>query len=32
MGGSRFDFFNDKDTAIATENLRRILQLDIADH
>lgn len=32
VGGSGFGFFNDKDTAIATENLRRILQLDITDH
>ena len=32
VGGSGFDFFNDNETAIATENLRRILHLDIADH
>jgi hypothetical protein len=33
VGGSGYDFFNDNETAtaIATENLRRILQLDIAD-
>ncbi|KAL6641089.1 hypothetical protein ACP70R_019270 [Stipagrostis hirtigluma subsp. patula] len=32
VGGSGSDFFNSNETAIATENLRRILQLDIADH
>jgi len=34
VGGSGYDFFNDNETAtaIATENLRRILQLDITDH
>lgn len=32
VGGSGSNFFSVKDTAIATENLRRILQLDIADH
>ncbi|KAM0829749.1 hypothetical protein ACQ4PT_066681 [Festuca glaucescens] len=32
VSGSGSGFFNVKDTAIATENLRRILQLDIADH
>ncbi|KAL5231141.1 hypothetical protein ABZP36_029917 [Zizania latifolia] len=32
VGGSGFDFFNDNETAVATENLRRILHLDIADH
>ncbi|GJN20653.1 hypothetical protein PR202_gb08053 [Eleusine coracana subsp. coracana] len=32
VGGSGYDFFNNKEAAIATENLRRILQLDIADN
>uniref|UniRef100_A0A0E0M7U0 Uncharacterized protein n=1 Tax=Oryza punctata TaxID=4537 RepID=A0A0E0M7U0_ORYPU len=32
VGGSGFDFFNDNETAVATENLRRILHLDISDH
>ncbi|KAF8720554.1 hypothetical protein HU200_023810 [Digitaria exilis] len=34
VGGSGYGFFNENETAsaIATENLRRILQLDIADH
>ncbi|CAN6305167.1 unnamed protein product [Urochloa humidicola] len=34
VGGSGYEFFKDNETAsaIATENLRRILQLDIADH
>ncbi|XP_062204988.1 early nodulin-20-like [Phragmites australis] len=32
VGGSGYDFFDNNETAIATENLRRILQLDIADH
>ncbi|XP_062200685.1 uncharacterized protein LOC133903361 [Phragmites australis] len=32
VGGSGYDFFNNNETAIATENLRRILQLGIADH
>ena len=32
VGGSGFDFFNDNETAIATENLRRILHLDITDN
>ena len=34
VGGSGYDFFSDNETAtaIATENLRRILQLDITDH
>lgn len=34
IGGSGYEFFNDNETAsaLATENLRRILQLDIADH
>jgi len=31
-GGSGFGFFGDNDTAIATENLRRILHLEISDH
>ncbi|XP_004983197.1 serine/arginine repetitive matrix protein 1 [Setaria italica] len=33
VGGAGYEFFNDNETAsaIATENLRRILQLDIAD-
>jgi hypothetical protein len=30
--GSGVSFFSDSDTAIATENLRRILHLKIADH
>lgn len=32
VGGSGYDFFNNNEAAIATENLRRILQLDIADN
>ncbi|KAL6883645.1 hypothetical protein ACP4OV_011059 [Aristida adscensionis] len=32
VGGSGSDFFTNNEAAIATENLRRILQLDIADH
>uniref|UniRef100_A0A0A9CVJ7 Uncharacterized protein n=1 Tax=Arundo donax TaxID=35708 RepID=A0A0A9CVJ7_ARUDO len=31
-GGLGYDFFGNIETAIATENLRRILQLDIADN
>jgi hypothetical protein len=30
--GSGVSFFSDNDTAIATENLRRILHLEISDH